>query len=788
MSLPTLLVRGNLTGAAKTEAPDAVPVLHITSWLKRRMPEFGGPPPNSMADRVLIVRSETGSGKSTALPVYVFRLLRHEQTPMRKRFAGPGVLCTQPRVLTAQTLAYDLSDSAHYPDMKIGVTVGYQTGPANEMPPQGLIYATAGVLLAQLRSQSDSEIMARYRFIIVDEAHERSADIDTVLMRLKSMLARNLGNPNLPFVLLASATLPTAKYAKYFGVGAANVIEVTGRQYPVQTFYPEVGTNDYPAEAARRAAALHVANPDDPPTQADILIFMPGVGEIKTVVAALERANRPHRANDSGILPYLVLALSRDDVLTRSADFRRLQADPAHLRVPSADGKTLLRVQRRIIVATVVAETGLTLSALKYVIDAGWNRAVEVYYPDGRGLITKPAAKSRIEQRKGRAGRKFPGEFHPLYTKNVHAALDETQLPEIVTSGGASVFLDIVQTTAAADADGVYRVSDLDLLDPPPCDALAASLDTAVRFGYLRADIPGRGHRLTLLGDIAARFGRLSMEQSQTLFAGFMWGAALPDLAFIVTLFSQRAVGLYRLGGRDAALAAAAPRHMEGRGAALRVRASVADDFVEALLAFEAFTSGVVAAGGSQRVLAKWCDANGLDLAGCIAAASARDAVMVEMAAAGINPLWGDTLRIGSATDAESFRVSVVALKRCILAGLQASVLEYDPAARMYRTRSGREVAVPFGLAAPGGADQKEAAAPPQSIVTNWVRLRPGRKSKKERHDPLVYRLQTGLVSVLDGFAGDDSGLHLPRAPALSPREDAPPGNPAAYARILQAC
>jgi HrpA-like RNA helicase len=519
MGRPTLLVAGKLAGAAGREHPGVVPIDYIIDWLKSRMPEFGGKAPASLADRALIVRSETGSGKSTVLPAYLLRLLRSESTAPAIRVAGAGVMCTQPRILTAQTLARDqAADNENYPDLVMGATIGYQTGPVNEKPPSGLIYATAGTLLAQLRVMPDADIMARYRFIVVDEAHERSLDIDSLLMRLKTFLRRNLGNRKLPFVILASATLPVAKYARYYGLGPENVIEVEGRAFGVTPFFPKVGTNNYPGEAVGVALEIHKARLDDPPEQADILIFMPGAREIEEVVKALATANREFREPGSGVAPFLLLMISRAEILAQSRDYRLIKVPPGALRVPSTDGRRFLRPARRIIVATVVAETGLTIETLKYVIDCGWSRSEEVYYPGGyRGIVTRPAPQSRIEQRKGRAGRKFPGEFYPLYTKNVYESLAAEQAPDIITVGVAPIFLDVVAATIAAvaaegkEADPAFRVQDIDMLDPPPVDSLAAALEQAVTFGYLHADPAAGGHRLTPLGTVAGRFTFLGM-------------------------------------------------------------------------------------------------------------------------------------------------------------------------------------------------------------------------------------------------------------------------------------
>ena len=551
MGKPTLLVAGNLAGCAGREHPDAVPIDYIIKRLKEKMPEFGGKNPQNLSDRAFIIRSETGSGKSTVLPAYLLRLLRSEKSEAAVRITGAGVICTQPRILTAQTLARDQAlDNENYPDLVMGATIGYQTGPINEKPPSGLIYATAGTLLAQLRMMPDSDIMARYRFIVVDEAHERSLDIDSLLMRLKTFLKRNLGNPRLPFVLLASATLPVQKYARYFDLSPSNIIEVTGRAFGVTTFFPKVGTNNYPTEAVQVALEIHQAHQDDSPEKADILIFMPGAREIGVVVDALTKANWKFRSPGSKTAPFLLLKISREEILTQSKDYRLIKADPKVLRVPSTDGREFLSPLRRIVVATVVAETGLTIETLKYVVDCGWSRSEEVYFPGGyRGIVTRPAPQSRIEQRKGRAGRKFPGEFYPLYTKNVYEKLASEQAPDIITEGVAPIFLDVVASTIESVAAKtktnaqVFRVEDIDMLDPPPVDALAAALEQAIAFGYLQ-EVSG-GHELTRLGKIAGRFTYMGMSQVQTLMQGYLWRVSIRDLALIVALYEQRDALIY---------------------------------------------------------------------------------------------------------------------------------------------------------------------------------------------------------------------------------------------------
>ena len=788
MPPPTLFVPGSLAGMAGEEHPDEVPIDYIIGVLRNRMKEFGGTP-QAMKDRVWIIRSETGSGKSTALPAEVFRLLRGAKTPQKAVLAGPGVICTQPRVLTAISLAREMAASPHYPDLELGVTVGYATGPINEKPERGLIYATAGSLLAQLRGagaggrEGDAAVMDRYRFILVDEAHEASLDIILLLLALKNLLRRNLGNPRLPFVLLTSATINVAKYSKYFGVGPENVIEVTGRAYGIATHYPLEGTTNYPEAAARTAVRIHRANPGDPPDRADILIFMPGLAEIEEVVKVLTEENRAFRAPGALEAPYLVLAISGEEVEQEGTDFRRLKIPIHNIRLPSAGGEERVRPMRKIIVSTVVAETGLTLEALKYVIDCGWNRTREAYFPGGeQGIVTRPAPKSRIRQRKGRAGRLFPGEFYPLYTQEVFEALEEDQLPDMVVQGLSSHFLPLVQMTAGGHG-GVFRVGDIDLLDAPPVDALASALEAAVVFGYLRASPAEGGHALTPLGETAAGFAYAGMEGAQTLIAGYLWGVSILDLALVVALYGELSIPFYALPPKGAAppppgmgaIRAGLPAFLregpeslpEGVDGYWGGRLLLSDDFLEGLLAFEGFARALLALGGDPAALSAWCFKNGLDYEKAVRMAKRRDGVIEEALRAGLNPFWGYEARLAASTP-ETFSGAVAGLKMCIYAGLRRNLLVYDPGANAYRGRHGGRVGVPppytaAPLAPLGKLGADVAAHKPKKLVTNQVVIRKAPRGKGGAPAPLLYGLVPALVSVLAGFVPEDENYWAPR-------------------------
>ena len=655
-----------------------------------------------------------------------------------------------------------------------------------------------------MRTMPDADIMARYRFIIVDEAHERSHDIDALLMRLKIFLKRNLGDPRLPFVLLASATLPVAKYAAYFGVGGDNVIEVRGRAFEVETRWPRVGTNNFLGEAARVAAEIHEQNLDDAPTEADILIFLPGKSEIKRVSDALTKTNSRYRAPGSRIPPFLLLEIYGEVVIGEGRDYRLLKEPPSALpSLPSQDGATFLRPFRRIIVSTVVAETGLTIGTLKYVIDCGWSRVEEIYFPGRyRGLITRPAPRSRIEQRKGRAGRKFPGVFYPLYTRNVYEALPVEQLPDIVVGGIGPIVLDIVETTAEAAALArrvpgrpapapVFRVEDIDMLDPPRSTPWRRPWKSASPWPPLRSAADGApaGHTMTRLGETAGRLPSWGSTRPRPPGGLPLEGLAPRPGADRRSLTSatrsstpsrpRPEPGRGQREGRQKALRAGLPAHLVGtRDDVLRARLLISDDFVETLLAFEGFARALDGSGGDLPRLLDWCEENGVSFEGATLLASLRDAVMDEMLAAGLNPFWGEAFRLASAPP-EAFLDVVSRLKYCIFAGLRFSLLTFDAETRAYRGRGGDRVEVPpvrtdealDRLRALGVGEAALAElAQPRRVVSNTVRLRGAKGDQRDRAPPFLYRLQPGMVSVLDGYVEIDTAERDPRQIAAANR------------------
>ena len=369
-------------------------------------------------------------------------------------------------------------------------------------------------------------------------------------------------------------------------------------------------------------------------------------------------------------------------------------------------------------------------------IDCGWSRTKEVYQPWGaEGIVTRPAPQSRVEQRKGRAGRLFPGDFYPLYTKNVHGALDAQQLPEIISVGVAEIYLAIVREQQRqklrTGAPPEFRVEDMTLLDPPPPEALLAAGATAVALGFVSARAPlprswppaelteavlaapgvgplalARGYGLTALGHVAALFARTPMEGVRVLFAGYMWGVAASDLITAVAMFGTPLSDLLVGRGREkkgatpsalppgaAALRAALPPFLilrtgggvtgvlppsESEAFYFRARLLLADDFAEAILLFDAFARGIDASQGDVAAVADWCTRVGLSFEAMLGVAVKRESIIEEMIVAGLNPFRAADRRL-STLSIDEFTEGVCALKQCLYAGLSTRLLRWDP-------------------------------------------------------------------------------------------------------------
>ncbi|KAL4384317.1 hypothetical protein GQ457_15G006130 [Hibiscus cannabinus] len=378
--------------------------------------------------QVLVIVGETGSGKTTQIPQYL-----HEAGYTKRGKVG----CTQPRRVAAMSVAARVSQEM---GVKLGHEVGYSIRFEDCTSEKTVLkYMTDGMLLRELLGEPD---LASYSVIMVDEAHERTVSTD-ILFGLVKDIARFRKDIKL---LISSATLDAEKFSDFFD--SAPIFKIPGRRYPVEIHYTKAPEADYLDAAIVTVLQIHVTQPPG-----DILVFLTGQEEIETAEEILK-----HRVRGFGTkIAELIICPIYANLPTE------LQAK---IFEPTPIGA------RKVVLATNIAETSLTIDAIKYVIDPGFCK-MKSYNPRTgmESLLITPISKASANQRAGRSGRTGPGKCFRLYTAyNYYTELDDNTPPEIQRTNLASVVLSLKSL-------GIHDLLNFDFMDPPPAEALLKALE-----------------------------------------------------------------------------------------------------------------------------------------------------------------------------------------------------------------------------------------------------------------------------------------------------------------------
>ncbi|HLF10016.1 MAG TPA: ATP-dependent RNA helicase HrpA, partial [Gammaproteobacteria bacterium] len=399
------------------------------------------------AHRVIVVCGDTGSGKTTQLPKICLE-------------AGRGVLGmighTQPRRIAAHAVAARLAEEL---GVDVGGVIGLEVRFTDRTDPAASIKVmTDGILLNEIRRD---RWLNAYDTLIIDEAHERSLNIDFILGYLKRIERRR---PDLK-IIITSATIDPERFARHFG--GAPILRVEGRSFPVEVRYRPLQADQELAESVAAAAHELAAESAGKGGPRDLLVFLPGERWIRDAEQALARG---------GPKGYEVL--------------------PLYARLTAAGQQRIFRPGRapRIVLATNVAETSLTVPRIRGVIDSGLARIAR-YSTRHRiqGLGVEPIARANAIQRAGRCGRIAPGVCVRLYSEEDFEGRPDFTEPEIQRTGLAGVILRL-------DAWRLGRIDDFPFVDAPPAKAVNDAYQLLHVLGAMDAE-----RRLTADGDLMAR-------------------------------------------------------------------------------------------------------------------------------------------------------------------------------------------------------------------------------------------------------------------------------------------
>uniref|UniRef100_A0AAQ5XHC8 Pre-mRNA-splicing factor ATP-dependent RNA helicase DHX16 n=1 Tax=Amphiprion ocellaris TaxID=80972 RepID=A0AAQ5XHC8_AMPOC len=387
--------------------------------------------------QILVIEGETGSGKTTQIPQY---LLEDGYTK-----GGMKIGCTQPRRVAAMSVAARVAEEM---SVKLGNEVGYSIRFEDCTSERTVLkYMTDGMLLREFLTEPD---LASYSVIIIDEAHERTLHTD-ILFGLIKDIARFRSDLK---VLVASATLDTERFSCFFD--DAPVFRIPGRRFPVDIYYTKAPEADYLEACVVSVLQIHVTQPPG-----DILVFLTGQEEIE---ACCELLQERCRRLGSKIAELLVLPI-----------YANLPSDmQAKIFNPTPPGA------RKVVVATNIAETSLTIDGIIYVIDPGFCKQKSYNARTGmESLIVTPCSRASANQRAGRAGRVAAGKCFRLYTAWAFKhEMEETTVPEIQRTNLGNVVLLLKSL-------GINDLIHFDFMDPPPHETLVLALEQLYALGAL---------------------------------------------------------------------------------------------------------------------------------------------------------------------------------------------------------------------------------------------------------------------------------------------------------------
>ncbi|TGZ66585.1 hypothetical protein CRM22_005256 [Opisthorchis felineus] len=563
-------------------------------------------------NRVLIITGETGSGKSTQLPQYVYEAGWLIAKPTQISPNGATMAVTQPRRVAALTLAARVAEEKNW---QLGQHVGYSIRFEECRTPQVTVisYMTEGMLVQELLRDP---LLRRFRVVMLDEVHERSLQTDILLGLMKKVLRKRPYDLRL---IVSSATVEVKRFMDYFSdlckpdldkrpdsrsLGSVAHLNVEGRQYPVHVFYSIDPVPCYLKASKDVVFNIHESRP----LGGDILVFVTGQNEVIQLVGELVDEYRARKER-------FLQSKATEKPSKQPVSYPPLRCLPLHGSLPQSDQLRIFdrptRSCRKVVVATNIAETSVTLPGISYVVDCGFAR-LKAYNPTTglEALVTVPTSQASARQRAGRAGRTRTGETFRLYTEEVyHSLLPRFTPPE-------SLRTDLSGALLRLKTLGVDRLARFDWLDPPPPSHVGQAAERLVALGALDPDTG----RLTVprglkLAEVSTACG-LDQPSAAAALLGSCEEGCSQEIAAIVSLMQIQRLFVSAQGQR---------RHGD------RLRRQLfgcrQGDHLTELNAFTAYEKQAQTCSPSE--LRNWCRDAGLNFRGLVHAVTLRDRIGV---------------------------------------------------------------------------------------------------------------------------------------------------------------
>ncbi|KAI5966026.1 hypothetical protein KGF57_000672 [Candida theae] len=397
-------------------------------------------------NQVIIIVGETGSGKTTQLPQYLYEGgYSHGDTKI--------IGCTQPRriaaVSVAQRVADEMGTSLGGAKGKVGYSIRFDD---NCSPSTIVKFATDGMLLREFLNDPG---LSNYGAIMIDEAHERTLSTEILLSLLKDL---SIQRKDLKIVI-ASATINAEKFSSYFN--GAPILNIPGRRFPVKIHYTKQPEANYLQAVMTTIFQIHLTQP----LPGDILVFLTGQDEIEKLETQIQ------------------------DAIVKIGDQledRKLSVCTVYANLPSEYQSRIFEPApintRKVILATNIAETSITIEGVSFVVDPGYVKQNEYNHSTGmESLVVVPCSKANCDQRAGRAGRVGPGKCFRMFTKHsFDNEMDSSQKPEIQRINLNSVILLLLSL-------GVNDLLNFEFLDPPPKESIMKSLSLLYSLGAIKS-------------------------------------------------------------------------------------------------------------------------------------------------------------------------------------------------------------------------------------------------------------------------------------------------------------